>query len=31
MDAVKAVLGGSTIADVAEREAQEAGAQMYYI
>lgn len=31
MDAVKAVLGATTIADVAEREAQEAGAQMYYI
>ncbi|HYP47982.1 MAG TPA: Rrf2 family transcriptional regulator [Thermoleophilaceae bacterium] len=31
IDAVKAVLGATTIADVAEREAQEAGAQMYYI
>jgi Rrf2 family transcriptional regulator, cysteine metabolism repressor len=29
--AVKGVLGGSTIAEVAEREAQAAGAQMYYI
>ena len=29
--AVKAVLGGSTIAEVAEREAQAAGAPMYYI
>ena len=28
--AVKAVLGGSTIAEVAEREAQAAGAPMYY-
>lgn len=31
VDAVKSVLGGSTIADVAEREAQAAGAPMYYI
>jgi Rrf2 family transcriptional regulator, cysteine metabolism repressor len=31
VDAVKAVLGGSTIAEVAEREAHAAGAQMYYI
>ena len=31
MDAVKAVLGGSTIAEVAERESQAAGAPMYYI
>ena len=31
VDAVKAVLSGTTIADVAEREAQAAGAQMYYI
>ena len=30
-DAVKSVLSGTTIADVAEREAQAAGAQMYYI
>jgi Rrf2 family transcriptional regulator, cysteine metabolism repressor len=29
--AVKNVLGSTTIADVAEREAQAAGAQMYYI
>jgi Rrf2 family cysteine metabolism transcriptional repressor len=29
--AVKAVLGGSTIAEVAEREAQASGAPMYYI
>jgi Rrf2 family cysteine metabolism transcriptional repressor len=29
--AVKGVLGGTTIADVAEREAQAAGAAMYYI
>ena len=29
--AVKAVLGGSTIAEVAERESQNAGAPMYYI
>jgi Rrf2 family transcriptional regulator, cysteine metabolism repressor len=29
--AVKNVLGATTIADVAEREAQAAGAQMYYI
>jgi Rrf2 family transcriptional regulator, cysteine metabolism repressor len=31
VDAVKSVLGGTTIADVAEREAQEAAAPMYYI
>jgi Rrf2 family transcriptional regulator, cysteine metabolism repressor len=31
VDAVKSVLGGTTIADVAEREAQAAGAPMYYI
>ena len=31
VEAVKSVLGGSTIADVAEREAHAAGAQMYYI
>jgi Rrf2 family cysteine metabolism transcriptional repressor len=31
VEAVKAVLAGTTIADVAEREAQAAGAQMYYI
>ena len=31
VDAVKAVLSGTTIADVADREAQAAGAQMYYI
>jgi Rrf2 family protein len=31
VEAVKTVLGGSTIADVAEREAQAAGAPMYYI
>ena len=31
MEAVKGVLGGSTIAEVAEREAQAAGAPMYYI
>jgi Rrf2 family cysteine metabolism transcriptional repressor len=31
VDAVKNVLGGSTIAEVAEREAHAAGAQMYYI
>ncbi|MGH2761819.1 MAG: RrF2 family transcriptional regulator [Thermoleophilaceae bacterium] len=30
-DAVKSVLGATTIADLSEREAQEAGAQMYYI
>jgi hypothetical protein len=29
--AVKNVLSSTTIADVAEREAQAAGAQMYYI
>jgi Rrf2 family transcriptional regulator, cysteine metabolism repressor len=31
IDAVRAVLGGSTIADVAEKEARAAGAAMYYI
>jgi Rrf2 family transcriptional regulator, cysteine metabolism repressor len=31
VDAVKGVLGGTTIAEVAEREAQAAGATMYYI
>jgi Rrf2 family cysteine metabolism transcriptional repressor len=31
IDAVKAVLEGTTIAELAEREAQAAGAQMYYI
>ncbi len=31
VDAVRAVLGGATIADLAEREAQAAGAPMYYI
>ncbi len=31
VDAVKAVLAGTTIADVAEREAQTAGANMYFI
>jgi Rrf2 family transcriptional regulator, cysteine metabolism repressor len=31
IEAVRAVLGASTIADLAEREAQAAGAQMYYI
>jgi Rrf2 family protein len=31
VDAVKSVLGGSTIAEVAEREAQASGAPMYYI
>jgi Rrf2 family transcriptional regulator, cysteine metabolism repressor len=31
IEAVKGVLGGSTIADVADKEAQAAGAQMYYI
>ena len=31
VEAVKSVLGGTTIAEVAEREAQEAGATMYYI
>jgi DNA-binding IscR family transcriptional regulator len=30
-DAVKAVLSATTIAEVADREAQAAGAQMYYI
>jgi Rrf2 family protein len=29
--AVRAVLGGTTVADVAEREAREAGSPMYYI
>jgi Rrf2 family cysteine metabolism transcriptional repressor len=31
VEAVKAVLSGTTIAEVSEREAQAAGAQMYYI
>jgi Rrf2 family protein len=31
VEAVKAVLGGSTISDLAEREARAAGAAMYYI
>jgi Rrf2 family protein len=31
VDAVRGVLAGSTIAELAEREAQAAGAQMYYI
>ncbi len=31
IDAVRSVLGASTIAEVAEREAQASGAQMYYI
>jgi Rrf2 family cysteine metabolism transcriptional repressor len=31
VEAVKSVLGGTTIAEVAEREAREAGATMYYI
>ena len=31
VEAVKSVLAGTTIAEVAEREAQEAGAPMYYI
>jgi Rrf2 family cysteine metabolism transcriptional repressor len=31
IDAVKGVLGGATIADVAEKEARAAGAAMYYI
>jgi Rrf2 family cysteine metabolism transcriptional repressor len=31
VEAVKGVLGGTTIAEVAEREAQAAGASMYYI
>jgi Rrf2 family cysteine metabolism transcriptional repressor len=30
-DALRGVLGSTSIADVAEREAQAAGAQMYYI
>jgi len=31
VEAVRAVLGGVTIAELAEREAREAGAAMYYI
>jgi Rrf2 family cysteine metabolism transcriptional repressor len=31
VDALRSVLAGVTIADVAEREAREAGANMYYI
>ena len=31
VDAVKQVLGGATIAEVAEREAQAASTPMYYI
>ena len=31
VDAVKSVLGGATIAELAEREAHAAGAAMYYI
>jgi Rrf2 family cysteine metabolism transcriptional repressor len=31
VEAVRGVLSGTTIADVAEREAQAAGAQMFYI
>ncbi len=31
VDAVRTVLAGTTIAELAEREAQAAGAQMYYI
>jgi Rrf2 family cysteine metabolism transcriptional repressor len=31
VDAVRSVLAGTTIAEVAEREAHEAGAPMYYI
>jgi Rrf2 family transcriptional regulator, cysteine metabolism repressor len=31
LEAVRGVLRGTTIADVAEREAEAAGAQMYYI
>lgn len=31
VDQVRAQLGGTTIGDVAQREAQEAGAAMYYI
>lgn len=31
VEAVRGVLGGVTIADIAQREAREAGAQMYYI
>lgn len=31
VNAVREVLGSTTVADVAEREAQAAGAQMYYI
>jgi Rrf2 family cysteine metabolism transcriptional repressor len=30
-DSVRAILGGTTILDVAQREAQEAGAAMYHI
>ena len=30
-EALRAQLAGTTIADVAEREARQAGAQMYYI
>jgi hypothetical protein len=31
VEAVKGVLGGTTIAEVAEREAQASGTPMYYI
>jgi Rrf2 family cysteine metabolism transcriptional repressor len=31
VEAAKGVLAGTTIAELAEREAQAAGAQMYYI
>jgi hypothetical protein len=31
VEAVRGVLSATTIAEVAEREAQAAGAQMYYI
>jgi Rrf2 family cysteine metabolism transcriptional repressor len=31
VEAAKSVLGGTTVAEVSEREAQAAGAQMYYI
>jgi Rrf2 family transcriptional regulator, cysteine metabolism repressor len=31
VDAVRSVLGGTTVADVSEREAQASGAPMYYI
>ena len=31
VEAVKGVLGGSTIAELAERESQAAGTPMYYI